>query len=43
MAPWGSRPASNGEGKQGSSGGPLKRVGLEAMERLESKYQTLDL
>ena len=38
MAPWGSRPGSNGEtGKL-----PTKRVGLEAMERLESKYQTLD-
>jgi len=44
MAPWGSRPGSNGEaGKQGSTPGPVKRVGLEAMERLESKYQTLDL
>jgi len=44
MAPWGSRPGSNGEaGKQGSTPGPAKRVGLEAMERLESKYQTLDL
>lgn len=30
VAPWGSRPTSNGE-KQGTNGGPMKRVGFQGM------------
>jgi hypothetical protein len=32
ITPWGSRPPNNGENaKQGTNGGPLKRVGFQGM------------